>query len=66
MTTTATAMTVTMTTTDRRGEPSCRTHVVDAGLGAGRGGPEFRPAVGTTATVPVIPLWERLRAGVRG
>jgi hypothetical protein len=31
-----------------------------------RDGQEIRAADGRTTTVPVIPLWERLRTGARG
>jgi hypothetical protein len=48
-------------TTDLRREPKEGAKAVDVlGDGQGRQGGD-----GPTATVPVIPLWERLRAGVR-
>jgi hypothetical protein len=49
-------------TTDWLSEPGERADRADAA----RDGHGFRAEDGPTTTVPVIPLWERLRTGVRG
>ncbi|MDN0195227.1 hypothetical protein NW895_09320 [Streptomyces sp. S.PNR 29] len=49
-------------TSDWLSEPGERAETVDAG----RDGRGCRAEDGPTTTVPVIPLWERLRTGVRG
>ncbi|GCB46640.1 hypothetical protein [Streptomyces sp. NL15-2K] len=52
-------------TTDRLSEPRERDSAEGA-ADAVRGGYGVRAENGPTTTVPVMPLWERLRTGVRG